>query len=343
MVLAIGRSFLSSAHYFAFETVPDTASSVAQRALDAVSYVHPISQKRVFVVIPSSVDIFLGRSGVSGTWYEKPDMLQKVRSIGTFLVDKGDLKGFQGFKWEFFISNSTSVNGYCLPGGKIILTRGLITAFHDDLQRTKTTENKYSMIETTMEEKIAAVLSHEIIHAVSRHTMQEWQFVFIFAALMSLIAEPLMLAFDSVLSVLDSLFPLFMLILEVLLFFFIGITLSDPDWIREVLFAKHSQAQEFEADRWGMHLLEKACTNADLNALRDLNLNKDSAKAVIWISEFFKEHTSSTQKATHWAEKLADFFSWLYSYLFSSHPDNTRRITASWKTWREILRDRVPT
>lgn len=59
-----------------------------------------------------------------------------------------------GFKWCVAVANSDEVNAMCAPGGRIIITTGLL-----DLLSRNT-------------EEVAIVLGHEISHAVCRHAAE---------------------------------------------------------------------------------------------------------------------------------------------------------------------------
>ena len=54
------------------------------------------------------------------------------------------------FKWEFKLFDSEQANAFCLPGGKIAVYTGL-------LKHTKD------------EDGLAAVIGHEVAHAIARH------------------------------------------------------------------------------------------------------------------------------------------------------------------------------
>jgi predicted Zn-dependent protease len=82
-----------------------------------------------------------------------------VREVGTNLASAvtkyfadNNLSGqLEGYKWEFnLVKNDTTVNAWCMPGGKVVVYSGLLPV----------TKDKYGL---------AVVLSHEIAHAVARH------------------------------------------------------------------------------------------------------------------------------------------------------------------------------
>ncbi len=60
----------------------------------------------------------------------------------------------QPFDYEFYVLNSTEINAFAVPGGKVFINSGLIT----------TVEN---------EDELAGVMAHEIGHVVARHVARQ--------------------------------------------------------------------------------------------------------------------------------------------------------------------------
>ncbi|KAI0566141.1 metallopeptidase Oma1 [Gracilaria domingensis] len=60
-----------------------------------------------------------------------------------------------GFKWSVAVSNDATPNAVCVPGGRILVTTGLM--------------------HMCSEHELAMVLSHEIAHAVNRHSAEKIQ------------------------------------------------------------------------------------------------------------------------------------------------------------------------
>jgi predicted Zn-dependent protease len=58
-----------------------------------------------------------------------------------------------GFKWEFNLIQSTDVNAWCMPGGKVAIYTGILPVTKDDAG-------------------LATVMGHEIAHAVARHSSE---------------------------------------------------------------------------------------------------------------------------------------------------------------------------
>lgn len=73
-----------------------------------------------------------------------------IKRIGERLAKAADADGSHGFQWEFTLLESDTVNAFCLPGGKVAFYTGILPYCQN-------------------EAGIAAVMGHEIGHAIARH------------------------------------------------------------------------------------------------------------------------------------------------------------------------------
>ena len=73
--------------------------------------------------------------------------LERVRRIGQRIAA---VSGAENFDWEFNLIKSDQVNAFCLPGGKVAVYTGILPVAKN-------------------ENGLAAILGHEIAHAIARH------------------------------------------------------------------------------------------------------------------------------------------------------------------------------
>jgi predicted Zn-dependent protease len=68
-----------------------------------------------------------------------------------YFADNNLSSRLEGYQWEFnLVKNDTTVNAWCMPGGKVVVYSGLLPVTKD-------------------KNGLAVVMSHEIAHAVARH------------------------------------------------------------------------------------------------------------------------------------------------------------------------------
>ena len=75
-------------------------------------------------------------------------------SVSTFFKNKGQEDPTKNFGWDYIlVDNDKVVNAWCMPGGKIAVYTGIL----------EITKNKHGL---------AAVMGHEIAHAVAKHSIE---------------------------------------------------------------------------------------------------------------------------------------------------------------------------
>jgi len=76
-----------------------------------------------------------------------------TKAVETFYKDKNLSEKLQGYKWEYNLVDDKAVNAWCMPGGKIVVYTGLLPI-------------------TQNEAALAAVMGHEVSHALLQHGNQ---------------------------------------------------------------------------------------------------------------------------------------------------------------------------
>lgn len=72
------------------------------------------------------------------------------RAVERYFKKRGLSSRLNGYKWEFNLVDDKTVNAWCMPGGKVVVYRGILPVAGGD-------------------EGLAVVLGHEIAHAVAGH------------------------------------------------------------------------------------------------------------------------------------------------------------------------------
>lgn len=92
---------------------------------------------------------------VSASASKDAEMVRRVgqrlaNAINQYYSQQGLSKELEGYKWEYNLVDSKEVNAWCMPGGKIVVYTGLLPV-------------------TQNEAALAAVVGHEIAHALAKH------------------------------------------------------------------------------------------------------------------------------------------------------------------------------
>jgi predicted Zn-dependent protease len=121
--------------------------------------VNPVTHKREFQIISESEEISMGeknylpaRQQQGGDYTIDPELTAYVQSVGKRIAAVADRQ----LPYEFVVLNDSVPNAWAMPGGKIAFNRGLL-------------------YELNSEAELAAVLSHEIVHAAARHGAQSME------------------------------------------------------------------------------------------------------------------------------------------------------------------------
>jgi predicted Zn-dependent protease len=123
-------------------------------AVVASCTVNPVTGKSELSLLDEDQEVSLGEAqyqptqqAQGGPYVSDPDLTRYVQSIGQQLARVADRR----LPYEFVIIDDSRPNAWALPGGKIAINRGLL-------------------IRLNSEAELAAVLSHEIVHAAARHS-----------------------------------------------------------------------------------------------------------------------------------------------------------------------------
>ncbi|MGA8203789.1 MAG: M48 family metalloprotease [Woeseiaceae bacterium] len=119
--------------------------------------VNPVTGEHDLILVSNEQELAMGaqnyvpmQQSEGGQYDVDPGLAAYIQSVGRRLADASGVK----LPYEFTILNNSVPNAWALPGGKIAVNRGLLTALDNEAE-------------------LAAVLGHEITHAAARHTAQQ--------------------------------------------------------------------------------------------------------------------------------------------------------------------------
>lgn len=125
----------------------------------------PITGRRQLSLVSTGEMVTLGEQNYKQTLDQSKLSTNKVqvnrikqvgsriqKSVEEYMTQNGMAAQLQGFVWEFnLIDNDTTVNAWCMPGGKVAFYTGILPVCKDD-------------------NGIAIVMGHEIAHAIANHS-----------------------------------------------------------------------------------------------------------------------------------------------------------------------------
>jgi predicted Zn-dependent protease len=129
---------------------------------------NPLTGKKQFTLLPESTlqamavqeyATFLSSNKVVATSNNRDAEMVKrvgtriVKAVETYYAEKGISDKLAGFKWETNLVDDKAVNAWCMPGGKIVVYTGILPI-------------------TQNEAALAAVMGHEVSHALLQHGNQ---------------------------------------------------------------------------------------------------------------------------------------------------------------------------
>jgi len=222
---------------------------------------NPVTGRKEIQMVSEQQEIQLGqqyygpsRQSQGGDYVTDPAVNAYVQQVGRKLAAVADRR----LPYEFVVLNSSELNAWALPGGKIAINRGLL-------------------VELKNEAELAAVLGHEIVHAAARHgaqQMEKSQLMQIGAAVAAIGASAY--GGSSLGQVVGQ-----------------GAALG-----AQMLSAKYGREDELESDRYGMIYMKRAGYDLQAAvSLQELFVRKFQAgNDQDWMTGLFASHPPSQER-----------------------------------------------
>jgi metalloendopeptidase OMA1, mitochondrial len=209
----------------------------------------PVTERKQLILIPESSEMKLGNDTFrkiinESTLSENHALIERVKKVGNRIAKASNRNNY---KWEFIvIEDHGTPNAFCLPGGKIGIYTGILPYTKD-------------------EKGLAAVIGHEVGHAIARHGAERMSTALV--AKLGHIALNLIVDIDDPM-VLQALNQAYGLGTE------IGVILP------------FSRKQELEADRIGVGLMDKAGYNpiAVLEFWKRMKQGRQGEQPLVYLS-----------------------------------------------------------
>jgi len=220
--------------------------------------VNPVTGKQQLMFTSMSDDIEIGKEqykpaqqSQGGVYYLDPKLSDYINAVGKKLAMVSDQSELP---YEFVVLNNSVPNAWALPSGKIAINRGLLVQLESEAQ-------------------LAAVLSHEVVHAAARHGAQRMRDTMLVQAGIA----------------------------------GLGLTLADNDYRSLIIggaslgaqltVAKYGRDHELESDLYGMKYMAKA--GYDLQGAVDLQtlfVKLSKGQKSSWIDGLFASHPPSPER-----------------------------------------------
>ena len=197
------------------------------------------------------------RQSQGGDYILEPELTTYVQGVGKRLAaqSKRDLP------YEFHILNDSVPNAWALPGGKIVVNRGLLT-------------------ELNSEAELAAVLGHEIVHADAAHGARQQS-----KGMLTQVGMVAAMIFGS--SMADSEMGQ-------------QVAMIVPQLGAQLITTKYGRDAERESDLYGMRYMSAAGYNPQgAVELQETFVKLSAERRSDWLSGLFASHPPSTERVAN--------------------------------------------
>ena len=197
------------------------------------------------------------RQSQGGDYILDPALIAYVEGVGGRLAAQAS----RDFSYEFHVLNSSVPNAWALPGGKIVVNRGLLT-------------------ELDSEAELAAVLGHEIVHADAAHGARQQS-----KGMLTQVGMMAAMIYGSSQAKSEMGQQVAMMV---------------PQLGAQLITTKYSRDAERESDLYGMRYMSAAGYDPQgAVALQETFLELSKDRKSDWLSGLFASHPASRERVTN--------------------------------------------
>lgn len=228
-------------------------------AVVASCTVNPVTGKSELSLLDEDQEVSLGEAqyqpsqqAQGGPYVSDPDLTRYVQSIGQQLARVADRR----LPYEFVIIDDSRPNAWALPGGKIAINRGLLTRLNSEAE-------------------LAAVLSHEIVHAAARHSAKSIERNLLLSSVINMAGSALADQNNRYATIFDS-----------------GAQLG-----AQFIVSSHGREAELESDAFGMLYMQRAGFDPMAAVtLQETFVALSKARSASWLDGMLASHPPSEER-----------------------------------------------
>ena len=223
--------------------------------------VNPVTGKSELSLLDESREIELGtqqyqpsQQAQGGRYTSDPQLTDYISNVGQNLARAADRR----LPYEFVIIDDSTPNAWALPGGKIAINRGLL-------------------LRLSSEAELAAVLSHEIVHAAARHGAKSIERNLLISGVMSAAGSAIGASDSRYSDLLDN-----------------GAQIG-----AQFIVSSYGREAELESDRYGMvYMVRAGYDPAAAVSLQETFVALSKDRAPNWLEGLLASHPPSQERVT---------------------------------------------
>jgi len=197
------------------------------------------------------------RQSQGGDYILDPEIAVYVESVGQRIAAQAK----RDFSYEFHVLNNSVPNAWALPGGKIVVNRGLLT-------------------ELNSEAELAAVLGHEIVHADAAHGARQQS-----KGMLTQVGMVAAMIFGSSMAKSDMGQQVAMIV---------------PQLGAQLITTKYGRDAERESDLYGMRYMSAAGYNPQgAVELQETFVKLSADRSSDWLTGLFASHPPSAERVAN--------------------------------------------